>query len=240
MRKNNWNILSTRPLNKELIQTAAQQNIQIDCISFIHTEALKTAAIKERIEYLSAKDRTVVFTSMNAVEAVNEYLPPQKTGWKIYCIGHTTQQLVSDIFGAASIKATADDASKLADIIIRNKEKEIVFFCGDQRRKELPGKLQEHHVLLEEVVVYKTILTKQAINSNYDGILFYSPSAVQSFFSANKPSNQTIFFAIGETTARAIKEYGSSKIVMADKPGKEALVQQMITYFTTTQQPINH
>ena len=240
MQKNSWQILSTRPLDKAIIQKAAQQHIQLDCISFIQTEAIKDEKIERRIKELSEQRIVAVFTSMNAVEAVNEYLPAKKPGWEIYCIGHATQQLVKNIFGESQIKATADDASKLADTIINNNEKKVVFFCGDQRREELPKKLKEHDTALEEIVVYKTLSLKEKVAKTYDGILFYSPSAVHSFFSVNKTSGQTICFAIGQTTANAIREYSNNQLIIANKPGKEALVNQAITYFATTQQPIRH
>lgn len=239
MAENKWNILSTRPLNKTSIESAEAQNVQLDCIEFIQTKAIKTEEIKKQVATLSSEKISVVFTSMNTIEAIKGCLT-QTPSWHIYCIGYTTQQLVKEIFGDASIAGTADDASKLADVIIQNKEKELWFFCGDQRREELPNKLRAQQILVEELVVYKTIALPQKIEKNYDGILFYSPSAVHSFFKENNALTQNTFFAIGETTAKAISEYTSNKIITASKPGKEALVQQAIAYFNSKQQPINH
>lgn len=239
MPKNNWTILSTRPLDETLISEAAQKNVQIDCISFIETEAIKDEAVAASITNYSSKNIIAVFTSMNAVEEVQDDLST-KPEWKIYCIGYATQQLIKRFFGEESIKATADDASGLADVIIHNKEQQVVFFCGDQRREELPNKLIEHQIALEEVVVYKTNSTQQKTDQDYDGILFYSPSAVHSFFSVNKPLAETIFFAIGKTTAEAIRQYSSNQLIIANKPSKDALVHQAINYFHSTQQPIRH
>ena len=53
MQKNRPNILSTRPLNKQIIDEAAKQNIFIDCISFIETEPVANKEIKEKIQKLS-------------------------------------------------------------------------------------------------------------------------------------------------------------------------------------------
>jgi uroporphyrinogen-III synthase len=237
MPKNNWTILSTRPLDETLIAEAAQKNVQVDCISFIETEPIKTEAVAESITNHSSKKIIAVFTSMNAVEAAAEHLF-NKPEWEIYCIGQATQELVKNIFGEKSIKATADDALRLAEVIIQNKEEEVVFFCGDQRREELPIKLKSHHIALQEVVVYKTTPTQRRVGNDYDGILFYSPSAVHSFFSVNKPSTETIFFAIGKTTAEAIRQYSNNQLIIADKPGKEALIRQAINHFHSTQEPI--
>ena len=106
MQKNSLNILSTRPLKNEIIRKAEAENIIIDCISFIETEAIKNDLLVERIRHLSTQKITAVFTSMNAVDAVKPYLattPP----WKIFCIGSATKDLVAETFGDSSIQAVA-------------------------------------------------------------------------------------------------------------------------------------
>ena len=69
------------------------------------------------------------------------------------------------------------------------------------------------------------------ISKDYAGILFFSPSAADSFFLVNKAPGKTIFFAIGETTAAAIKKYTGNKIILADKPGKNELLINMMEFF---------
>ena len=235
MQKNKLNILSTRPLNEEIIDKAETQNIFIDPISFIETEPLKSAALEDEIEQLSCKKITAVFTSMNAVEAVKDCLS-SGPAWKIFSIGEATKNLIDDFFGSESIIATADDANHLADAIIEKGVKEIVFFCGTDRRNELPEKLKAANIKVNEIVVYRTILTAKNISKHYDGIMFFSPSAVRSFFSANKVSDDAVVFAIGNTTADTVKQFVQNKIIVADRPGKEALVEQMIAYFRKQKQ----
>lgn len=232
MQKNKLNILSTRPLRNDIIEQATNQNVIIDCLSFIETERIKTPGLKEKILHLFSKKITVAFTSMNAVEAVNEYLL-SKPEWNIFSIGQTTKELISNFFGEERIVATADDANSLADTIIEKGVKEIVFFCGDQRRDELPEKLKAENIKVEEIMVYQTIATAKRVSKHYDGILFFSPSAVDSFFTANTIERNVILFAIGNTTAYAIKQKVNNKIVVTEQPGKEALVKKMLDYFST-------
>lgn len=235
MQKNKINILSTRPLSESIINEAAQKHIFIDCISFIETESVKTPQLKEKLEQLSSKNIEVVFTSMNAVDAVKEHLT-FKPEWKIFSIGQTTKELIKEFFGEDSVLGTADDASQLADVIIKHHPKEVFFFCGDQRRDEMPQKLNEAGITLEEIVVYKTNSTSKKIDKDYDGVLFFSPSAVDSFFTTNTIASDAIVFAIGSTTATAIKERVSNKIVIADKPGKEELVKKMLACLSPEKQ----
>lgn len=237
MQKNKLHILSTRPLEENILKKAADQNIVIDCISFIDTEPVDNKDLEEQIRSLLLQKITVVFTSMNAVEAVKKHIG-EPTNWDIFCMGNTTRQLVTDTFGETSIKATANNAAALADAIIDNKKSFVYFFCGDQRRDELPLRLRKKNIQLEELVVYRTIELKQKISKAYNGILFYSPSAVHSFFSENKIDERLLLFAIGNTTAEAIKEFVTNTIIIADQPGKENLVYKMISHFSTIQSQI--
>jgi len=225
------NILSTRPLDAELLQEAAGENVWIECLPFIETNVSINQEKKERIKVLAETNNTIVFTSMNAAEAIIESLDGLKPTWNIYCIGGTTKTIIKDYFGEDTIKGTGKDATSLAESMIANGTKEAVFFCGNIRRDELPQLLKEHQIALEEIVVYETIVMPQEITKAYDAILFFSPSAVDSFFSVNKVANNIILFAIGNTTAKTIANYSTNTVVKADTPEKDNLVKKAIGYF---------
>ena len=96
----------------------------------------------------------------------------------------------------------------------------------------MPQLLKAHQIGLEEMVVYETIVTPHEITKTYDAILFFSPSAVDSFFSVNKASENTILFAIGNTTAKTISNYSNNTVVKADTPEKDNLVKKAVNHFT--------
>ncbi len=224
--------MSTRPLETALIEAAKAKDIHIDIVSFIDTSPVATTNMKEEIAKVIKQPAAVVFTSMNAVTTVAAYINGHPPDWSIYCIGHTTRQLVARHFGEQSIHTVGNNASDLADKMIGNKQvKQVVFFCGDQRREELPGKLRQNGIMVQEVIVYHTISTPHKIDKAYDGILFFSPSAVQSFFYANAVLPSTILFAIGQTTADAIKSFSDNTVIESDRPGKEELVKKMFQFF---------
>ena len=236
MPQNNITILSTRPLRAAVIDEAAEQGVQIDVQSFIETEAIQSIEVQQEIEQALIQSAIVVFTSMNAVEAVAEYMSDEMPDWMIYCIGQTTQDLVKKYFGEDCVAGTADNAADLAELIAEEDYiDEVIFFCGDQRRDELPEVLRSNNIEVNEIMVYHTIATPHLIDRKYNGILFYSPSAVNSFFSNNKPGKETYFFAIGNTTAAAIKKHSSNNIIVGDKPGKENLVEKAINYFVNSE-----
>ncbi len=231
--QNNIQILCTRPLTKILVQEAAQQGILIDEISFIETEPIQNIEVQQEIQQAAIQIATVVFTSMNAVEAVADYLDGQPVEWNIYSMGTTTNQLVKKYFGERQLAGIANSAAELAELIAEdNMIDEAIFFCGDQRRDELPSILKSNHIDVTEITVYQTIAVTHVIDKTYSGILFFSPSAVESFFSKNKIPATTVLFAIGSTTANEIKKHSSNKIIISNQPGKENLVAKMMEYFT--------
>jgi len=233
MQQNKIFILSTRPIGDPLINESKHQNIEIDILSFIETVPIRSIEVQQEIENALLKSSAVVFTSMNAVEAVANELDGHQPDWRIYSMGNTTRQLVKKYFGEEAIAGTAESAAELAELIVEeDNSDDIFFFCGEQRRDELPDILRSNDIDVNEIVVYQTIQVKHKIEKTYHGILFFSPSAVQSFFSNNKISDKTILFAIGNTTATEIKKYTNNKIITGDEPSKENLVMEMIRYYT--------
>jgi uroporphyrinogen-III synthase len=229
---NSIRVLCTRPIPGELVEEAAAKGIAVDVLSFIETEPIESVEVQQEIENALILSATVVFTSMNAVEAVAEFLFDEQPDWKIYCMGNTTRQLVKKYFGEQAIQSTAENATALAEKIVENEmPEEILFFCGDQRRDELPQLLKQQDVEVNEIVVYHTIAVPHKISRDYTAVLFFSPSAVESFFSANKAGDKMIFFAIGNTTALAIKKHTANRVLIGDAPGKEELVKDMISFF---------
>jgi len=213
-------VLSTRPLPATLIESARDKGITIDVIPFIATE---TTVNEDLLRALKQRRMTVVFTSANAVEAVGV-----AKDWKIFCLSGATRQAAANNFGEKAIVDVADSAAQLAQKIVDHAVRAVCFFCGDLRREELPSILRQAGVGYRDVVVYKTIATPQKVDVNYDGILFFSPSAVESYLSMNSVPATTTLFAIGNTTAAALKKYN---VVVSSRPEAVALVDKVIEHF---------
>ncbi len=238
MQENKISVLCTRPLSSMLIQKAALKNIEVNTISFIQTKPVNSNKLIKEIQLYAGKEITVVFTSMNAVEAVIKKLTFKPT-WNIYCLGGITKELVSDFFGESSISATARNATALAEkIILSDNINHLIFFCGDHRLDELPEKLKANHIEVEEVVVYTTIQTPVSLGKDYNSIIFFSPSAVHSFFSINTIPTNVVLFSIGKTTTETIHTYCSNFVITSEWPGKEQMIEQVMRYFDTINQAL--
>lgn len=232
MKKLNFHILCTRQLDDALISKASLSNIHIDTASFIETVPVNNKAITEQIRAISLEHITAVFTSMNAADAVINQLA-DKPAWQICSLGGITKEHLLHFFGKDAIIATAKNATALCEKILAQKKiTEVVFFCGDHRLDELPETLRRHNVSVQEVVVYHTIHTPEYTEKDYDGVMFFSPSAVHSFFSVNTLPVNVVLFAIGKTTAATIQTYCTNPVITSEWPGREQMVDLAIHYFT--------
>lgn len=226
-----YNILCTRPLDSMLIYKAANSNIAIDEINFVKTEPVLEKDIIWQIKELALKKIIAVFTSMNAVDAVTSQLTTAPD-WSIYCVGGMTKETVFNFFGANAVKGTGKNAKTLAEkIILSANIKEVVFFCGKQRLDELPETLRANDIRVDEIVTYTTTLIPNFITKDYDGILFFSPSAVHSFFSDNTIATSVVLFSIGNTTTATIKTYCTNKVITSEWPGKENMIEKVLEYY---------
>jgi uroporphyrinogen-III synthase len=231
MKENNITILSTGPLDKEIISKSFQLDILIDVVPFIETQPVEPALLKKIIGPLAQQHALVVVSSGNAVEAMAAAME-ESPQWTFYCIGKSTAEKIKKHFPASTIAATTNYAKELVEEIAESGvNQEMIFFCGDLRRDELPDQLRARGIALKEVVVYETRLTPQKLDKQYEGILFFSPSAVKSYFSLNTAGEETVLFAIGTTTAESIQSYTNNHTEIAGTPDKAALVDKAIKYF---------
>lgn len=218
-------LLATGAVPAELIEEAAGRAVVLDSMDFIDIEYIEVMA---ELETLVEQPLTVVFTSVHAVHAVRRLLKAPLPEWRVYGISGATCAAVAEWMGAGAIVGRAASATGLAEVIRRaeiGRFGEIVFFCGDKRRDELPS------VGVAEKMVYRTVLKPRKVERDYDGIAFFSPSAVESFFLVNAIAAETPLFAIGPTTAAAVRARCGNPVVVSDVPDKDILIRRMTGYF---------
>lgn len=206
-------------------------HIVLEVKPFIETSLLEKAG---EIKKALAANEVLIFTSANAVRAVEKVFDKAmgKT-YKIYCIESNTSKKVAEVFGKSAIVGTSAYGADLAEIIIEKETaNKIFFFCGNLRRDVLPEKLKAAGKNLEILEVYETVDKAQEINKAFDGFLFFSPSAVVSFFKQYPKLNKGNYFAIGTTTQDALLSFvENKKIIISARPEKELLLETAIEYF---------
>lgn len=215
-------VLSTKKLKinqKMLLLNAGCSLIEYDAIKieFIPFE------VPKNIE-------NAIFTSQNAVKSIqNSQLRIQNC----FCVGEKTASLL--IKKVQNVIKIANNGSDLANFIIKNhKNKTLHFFCGNKRLETIPSELKKAGIPIIEVETYKTSLNLKRFEQNFDGILLFSPSGVQSYFEANAPKTSQKFesfeaqlVCIGETTAAEARKY-SENVTVSNSTSVESVIAKAV------------
>lgn len=170
----------------------------------------------------------VIITSQNAVESLFTSISVNELQFKnIYCVGRRTKSLIEKRIG--KVKHSEKNAKKLAEYLVENIEgSEVTFFCSDIRLDELPTILTAKNITVHEVLAYKTMYSAVKVADKTEGVLFYSPSTVQSFLTENNPDK--IAFCIGETTAEEAKKHFNI-VKIAKLPTVESVIELVNLHF---------
>ncbi|WP_026978988.1 uroporphyrinogen-III synthase [Flavobacterium tegetincola] len=218
-------ILSTKKLLVNQKQFLLNANISLVEADFI--------SIKQQKVAVETINENLIFTSQNAVLSLVENLKDSETldvlrKKNVFCVGMKTKGLLEENgFNVIAYTGYAEDLAEIITLIYRSEK--FTFFTGNLRRDTLPEALSEAKVVFNEIQVYETSLTPQKVTSKFDGILFYSPSGIQSYLKNNKITNETCF-CIGTTTADALENI-TNNVVIANQPTVENVIIQCINFF---------
>jgi uroporphyrinogen-III synthase len=226
-----YNILSTASLPFDRIGHIPV-SIEIKVVPFIKIIPRPSVELKPIVEGFASQKHNVVFTSAHAARFVADCLK-YKPDWKIYCIRNETRLVVEKLYGPDSISGFAENALSLSRNIIAEGLKEAIFFCGDQRMEILPDMLKKNGIDLKELIVYETRLTPVQLKENPDAVLFFSPTAVRSFFSVNTLDANTRIFAMGKTTAATLINFTSNNIIISRESDKAYVLNMAVEYATS-------
>lgn len=218
-------LLSTKPLLPEEVETFAASGFQVETLPFIRVRTLDTLAPFPKADFS-------IFTSRNAVEAVLK-VPTAKAQapHKAFCVGEKTRKCLEK--AGWEVIASFGYAQQLANYLVEQYASySFVFFCGERRMETLPKVLAKRGIPCYECLTYTTELTPKKLSKHYDGLLFFSPSAVRSFLEENSFAEEKIF-CIGSTTQSALPEGVSSYI--AHSPTLEGIIERCREIFNNRQ-----
>lgn len=221
MMQNQLRIVSTKKLSEHQKQLLLNADFSVFDANFI--------SIQNKEFEMDSVNHYLIFTSQNAVESVllNKKITEIKTK-KCFCVGEKTKALLEE--NGFEVIANAEYAAELASVICNQFYKNsFTFFCGNIRRDVLPDALRLMEIELDEIEVYETALTPKTIGFTPHGILFFSPSAVESYLKENKIEDENCF-TIGNTTAEALK-YVTPNIIIANQPNTESVIMKCIEFY---------
>lgn len=171
---------------------------------------------------LKSELQNVVLTSQNAVEAILSSISADQLKFKnMYCVGRKTKRLIENKIGpVAQVKSSA---KKLAEYLVEFMEgTEVTYFCSNLRLDDLPSILAENNITVNEIEAYETKHAKIEVDTSVEGIMFYSPSTVDSYLQNN--SKDKTAYCIGETTAEHARKYFED-VRVAKIPTVESVIE---------------
>lgn len=193
------NIYSTRKLTNDQIALFHDAVIprSNDAIK-IYPNRLNKSIVRKEIE-------NVIITSQNTVESLLTNFSSSELQFKnIYCVGRRTKRMVEKQIG--KVKHQESYAKNLAEHMVEFMDgTEVTYFCSNLRFDTIPDILTKNKIKVNEVQTYETRFDAEKVEGNLDGVMFYSPSTIQSFLEKNEAKG--IAFCIGDTTAAEAKKY---------------------------------
>ena len=210
------NVYSTKSFT-ESQRLLFHEKVVVDSSDFI-----KISLNRIHPRFLKNQIENVVITSKNAVESLTTNYSAIELQFKnIYCVGRRTKQLVEKKIG--KVTHSENSAKKLAAYLVEYMEgTEVTYFCSDLRLDDLPTILEENNIKVTEIEAYQTKYDGIKVDDSVEGVMFYSPSTVESFVQKNH--KEIIAFCIGETTAAEAKKHFDD-VRVAKVPTVESVIE---------------
>ncbi|MEK9603427.1 MAG: uroporphyrinogen-III synthase [Flavobacteriaceae bacterium] len=217
-------LLSTKILSQEFRSRLLMHQFSLVEKSFIQIIPLKNPLIDSGAEAL-------IFTSQNAVNLV--FSSPKLTamieGKTAYCVGKKTAALL--IEKGQKVAKTTQNSTELAHFLTKSGiNKSFFYFCGKLRTPHLEEVLPAKGIAIQPIEVYETHLIDFNVKGHFDGILFFSPSAVRAYALSNGFEN-THSFCLGTSTAQEVALH-TEHYTVAKEPNESQLLLLLKNHIT--------
>lgn len=179
----------------------------------------------------------VAFTSPRSARAFAERVaalggsPAATPAW---AAGAGTAQALGDVLGPVHLPdervvGELGAAAALASALLAaGPGGPVLFPCGDIRRDELPARLRDDGIAVDEVVCYRSVLAGEGdarrAAQRAQILIVASPSVAELLARACPPGVRPALLAVGPTTAAAAGGSGWPPAGVATRPTTEALV----------------
>ena len=216
-------LLSTKILDFKFKTQIAQIGISIIEYPFIKINSIPLKNFKFQSSF--------IFSSQNAVKIAfeNTQIKKQTEGKKYFCVGEKTKALLEK--KGQKVTKMTHNASDLGYHIIKTcKDETFSFFCGKLRRPEIELFLAREKINLQIHEIYDTVYNSKNINNQFDGVLFFSPSAVNSYFKKNNWTSKVHGFSIGKSTSKTLEKF-TKDFTEAKKPNKNELLSILNSHY---------
>jgi uroporphyrinogen-III synthase len=192
----------------------------------------------------------VILTSARAVQAIARRAAESRTALvrsgsrlQVACVGPVTAEAAKRAKFPVKYVATTHNGVALAEELgSRLTEARVLLPRSDRANPDLPAALKRHGAVVTEVIAYRTLRPVDVDRSDLreiayggkDAVLFFSPSAVQYsqvLLNIRELQHKVAITAVGPVTAKALREAGVSRVVVASDTTAAAVIEALERYF---------
>jgi len=207
-------ILSTKKLNKKTRLAFCENGIHA-----VETPMIKTALID--FQWPKIEDG-IIITSSTALKSILKHKQFRSIiNLPFFCVGTITKNKLIEL--GLNVIVCENSAKELSYKLIEHYyDKTFNYFCGKQRLDIIENLMIINNINISFSEVYETKETPKKVEDNFDGVLFFSPSAVKSYAIINS-FNSKKYFSWGHTTANEIAKHTNNYFI-SKKPEIKSLI----------------
>jgi uroporphyrinogen-III synthase len=212
-------------------------------------------ALDAALSHISTFD-WILFTSANAVQAVERR--GEELGLSLEAlanlplaaaVGPATSNAAEGAGFSVEYVATDHSGAGLArELGAELRGKKVFLPRSDRANQDLPAALRKAGALVSEVVAYRNLPPNgtdrdklhDSLRDGVDGVLFYSPSAVQNFLELlgrerlASVQGRAVMVAIGPATSAALSSAGIQRIARASDSTTKAVIEVLEGHLART------
>ncbi|MEA1873643.1 MAG: uroporphyrinogen-III synthase [Bacteroidota bacterium] len=206
---------------------AEKHKLHIDFRSFIEIEGVQSKEFRQSKVDITAHT-AMIFTSRTAINHFFRICEELKLNiedsWKYFCISESVAFYLQKFIVYRKRKIFYGDGrfDDLLRLVKKHKNEKFLVPLSSASKKNIPGKLKKADVNFTPAILYKTVNAdlSDLKNLNYDILVFFSPSGIQSLLH-NFPDfnqNSTKIAAFGPSTHKSVKDADLSLDIKAPQP----------------------
>ena len=241
-------LLLTRPVEEAdaLKAKLEAKGFEVLCLPLIEIKPPldRGALLKKALDHIDHYD-WLILTSQNAVRVLRSCLKKIPPKLKIAAIGKATARAAQQAGWAPLTPQQENGAEGLIEFFTGKplQGKRILYPRSQIGMETLVNALLEKGAHVDVVEAYQTQSSSVSsqelegvLEKGVEGILFYSPSAVSSFFRKISKKNPLLkkmtFIPFGKTTAFVLKKEGVQPAFVPSKPDEDVLIEKIKKFFT--------
>ncbi len=230
-----------KPEKSPYFDLAEKHKLKLDFRPFIKVEGL--TAKEFRASKINIADyNAIIITSRTAVihffRLCEEMKINVKDEWKYFCVSESVAFYLQKyiVYRKRKIFYGNGKFDDLVKLIKKHKEEKFLLPSSTASKKNIPEKLKKLGIDFTRADMYKTVTADLSDLSDvdYDILVFYSPSGIQSLLK-NFPDfkqNSTKIAAFGSTTHKSVKDAGLRLDVIVPQPNAPSMSMALDKYIT--------